>query len=303
MFFSAARHGLILACLTCCEGNHCTSHEHRATPAHPRAFPLCPQAGSSGIFLRAAGCFSCHFYTAPSPCANTRSIFAKTTKQSHLLSFLFLLHPIPVSQRGLDALGPLSSVFGSSCLAVVGRARPGSPSRGQSRLLLVSHLFALCHRALPSCNLPSPEQPPRVCVYDLCLSRVSSSPELALALAAAFPAGAKAGRSLLHAKAPRSSPAGSRGSRAGSGRAVCLAVCLSILRFVLLHSLLPMHPALMFPPTPGTGKERGEVQVGWSSEQLGLVKFVPAHGKGLEQSGFYDPLLEFWKLRYWGFGI
>lgn len=149
--------GVGLSCLTCCEGNHCTSHEYCTTPAHPRASPLCPQAGSSGIFLRALGCFSCQLYTVPSPCANTRSIFVKTTKRSHLLSFFLsflLLFPLMlISQRGLDALGPLPSFFGSSCLAVVGTAPTG---RGQSRLLLVSHLFALCHGAVPSWNLSSP---------------------------------------------------------------------------------------------------------------------------------------------------
>lgn len=144
MFSSAARHGPILACLTCCVGNHHTSHGHGATAAHPRASPLYPQAGSSGIFLTGVGCFSCQLCIVPPRCANTQSIFAETTKQHRLLSFLlfsFLLLFLGITE-GLDAWGLSPPFCGAAAWQCWAETFLAPTSRGQSRLLLVSHLFA-----------------------------------------------------------------------------------------------------------------------------------------------------------------
>lgn len=135
---------------------------------------------------------------------------------------------MPVSQ-GLDAWGLSPPFWGAAAWQCWAQPFLPPTSRGQSRA--GSCWSAVCFSVL-SWNPCSSEQPLHVYVYDLCLRHVS---ELALAPAAAFPPGAKAGRSLLHAKAPQSIPASSR------GRAECLAVCLSALRAALSTALPGAH--------------------------------------------------------------
>lgn len=192
---------------------------------------LCHPCTSQGISTVSPGWILRDFpyrcgllFLPPLHCANTQSILVETTKQHHLLSFLLLSHLMLVPQ-GVWMPG---EHLGEQLPGSAGQSPFLAPtSRGQSRLLLVSHLFALLPSGCAELEslLPGAEQPLRLCVYDLCLRHVSFPIEsLAAAPAAAFPPGAKAGRSLLHVKAPQSIPAGGRGSRLAQGEPGCLSV-------------------------------------------------------------------------------